>query len=86
MEDNFPNFFKWTFTKWYFWVIFFVWGLWAGSEELRAYYITEFLVTLFISFVLVLIIFLIPYSIKRFICKKVQEEVKSNSRKVRRRR
>jgi len=76
-KDNSPSFLKQTFSKWYFWVIFFVWGLLAGLEELKAHYITEFLITLFITFVLVLLIFLIPYSIKKFISKKVREEIKS---------
>ena len=80
-KDNSPSFLKQTFSKWYFWVIFFAWGLWAGLEELKAYYYTDFLITLCVTFVLVLLIFLIPYSIKKLIAKKVREEVKLASKK-----
>ena len=80
-KDKFPNFYKWTFSKWYFWVIVFIWGVLSGLEELRQYYIPEFLATLSISFVLVLLLFLISYSIKKFIYKRVKEEIKSELKK-----
>lgn len=69
------SFFKWVFTRWYFYVVFILWGVWSGLEELRAAYIVEFLATLVTSFGLTLVIFLIVFSIKKFISKKVKEEV-----------
>ena len=80
-KDNFPNFFKWIFTKWYFWVIFILWGVWSGIEEIKAGYIPEFLGTLSASFIIVIIIFGIIYLINKSIHKRIKEEVKLASKK-----
>jgi len=58
------GFFRWIFGKWYYWLISVVWSLFAGYEELRNGYVSEFLGILTATFLLIAIFFGIAY----FIC------------------
>ncbi len=63
---KFPNFWRWTFEKWYFWLAVFISSLWIGTEELGLGYISEFIGIFIASFIFISFIFLCAY----FIAKK----------------
>lgn len=70
-EDNFPGFFKWTYTKWYFWVIVVLWSVWSGYESLVNKYIAEFIGTIIFVIIFLSIFFFIAYLISKRNCKKL---------------
>jgi len=60
-KDNFPNFFKWTYTKWYFWVIVIIWSIWSGYESIINKYIGEYIGNLIACIIILSVIFLLSY-------------------------
>lgn len=75
------GFFRWMFSKWYYWLISIVWSLFAGYEELRNGYVSEFLGILTATFLLIAIFFGIAYFIKKTIATMVDKEIKKRMKK-----
>ncbi len=70
-KNKFPNFFEWTYTKWYFWVIAILWSLWSGLEDIILGRVAEFIGTLIASIALLSLLFLIAWLLSRNTCKKL---------------
>jgi len=71
IENKFPSFWKYTYTKWYFWVavsIYFIWGS-LGTNRLIGEHIGNLLANIFI----VSIVFLISYAISKNNFKKLNK-------------
>ncbi len=45
MEKGFAHYFKWTFTRWYFWGFVLFWSVWSGAEHIFNKDIASFLGT-----------------------------------------
>ena len=64
-EHNFPNFFKWTYTKWYFWFIVILYSIWSGYESLVNGSIGEIIGVLIATIIISSVIFLLCYMIAK---------------------
>ena len=68
-EDKFPNFPKWAYTKWYFWVIVILYSIWTEFESYVNFYIPEILGSLIACFLIVSLVFLFIYLTAKAIVK-----------------
>jgi len=76
------GFFRWTFSNYYYWLISVVWVLFAGLEELRNKWFTQFLGIFVATLLIVMVFFRIAYFIKKTISRNVDKEIKKRMREL----
>lgn len=76
MKEGFGN---WMFSKWYYWAISILWGLWSGSEELKAHLFGRLIGIIISSFLITTLIFLGIYKIRDFIKRQVKKELNNSN-------
>ncbi len=64
MERGFKHYFKWTFTRWYFWSFVSFWSVWSGLEHIINKSFSQFLGTITAVIILMSLSFIIIYIIK----------------------
>lgn len=70
-EKNFPNFFEWTYTKWYFWMVVALWSIWSGYEYIVNKHILAFIGIIIFVIIILSVFFFISYSMSKSNCKKL---------------
>ncbi len=72
MEKHFPNFFEWTYTKWYFWVIVILWSFWSGYESILIKDLPLFIGNVIFVIIFLSLLFFFIYLISKKNCKKLK--------------
>lgn len=70
MKKKFPNYFKWTYNQWSFYLIFILWGIWSLTAY-DSFYIVEFIGVFTFTFINTSLLFLFAYCLCRSTCKKL---------------
>ena len=63
-KKGFKHYFKWTFTRWYFWMFVSFWSLWSGLEHIISGSLSQLLGTVTAVIILMSFSFIIIYIIK----------------------
>lgn len=69
-KKKFPSFTEWAYKKSYFWIVFFIYVLISGGEEIVKGSIEELIGMMMAEFIFLTILFFIIYSIAKHTYKK----------------